>query len=82
MRLATRSKDRFDYIQHPESGEQLADRSLQAVRALKRQHAGRYNVQIVASDGLNALAIAEPGHLDAFLKEMRRLLRRCQIHLR
>jgi ethanolamine ammonia-lyase large subunit len=38
---------------------------------LRERQAGMYNVQIVVSDGLNALAIMDPGHLAPFLDELR-----------
>jgi ethanolamine ammonia-lyase large subunit len=41
------------------------------LRRLGQQQAGRFNVQIVISDGLNALAIMEDGHLAPFLDQLR-----------
>ena len=38
---------------------------------LRQQQAGKYDVQIVISDGLNALAIMKKGHLAPFLKKLR-----------
>ncbi|MCA9175113.1 MAG: ethanolamine ammonia-lyase subunit EutB [Planctomycetales bacterium] len=72
VELATRSEDRADYILHPESGEQLSETAAQRVDALRRQHAGKHNVQIVFSDGLNALAIMDDGHLAPFLETLRK----------
>jgi ethanolamine ammonia-lyase large subunit len=66
--LSTQSHDRLDYILHPETGERLEARSVEAVRELRRRHAGRFDVQIVVSDGLNALAIMEPGQLAPYLR--------------
>ena len=43
---------------------------------LRRAHAGRYDVQIVVSDGLNALSITDPGHLAPFLERLREELTR------
>lgn len=74
LELATRSADRTDYILHPESGERLAAPSLETLRTLRARHAGKYNVQIVVSDGLNALAIMDDGHLSPFLKRLRERL--------
>jgi ethanolamine ammonia-lyase large subunit len=71
LRLTTRSADRQDYILHPESGEQLTDDSIARLRDLKTHHSGRFNVQIVVSDGLNALAISDTGHLAQFLERLR-----------
>ncbi|MCA9116093.1 MAG: ethanolamine ammonia-lyase subunit EutB [Planctomycetaceae bacterium] len=75
-RLATRSVDRDDYILHPVSGEQLAEPAEQSVAALRKQQAGRFDVQIVVSDGLNALAIMDDGQLLPYLTELRNQLAR------
>lgn len=69
--LATRSADRSDYILHPATGERLNEVSLATLSKLRRRHAGAFDVQIVVSDGLNALAIIEAGHLGPFLKRLR-----------
>lgn len=71
VRLSTRSKDRRSYILHPTTGETLSDESRRAVEDLKRKQRGRYDVQIVVSDGLNALAIMEERQLAVFLSELR-----------
>jgi ethanolamine ammonia-lyase large subunit len=71
VKIETRSADRTDYILHPESGERLSDASLRTVESLRKRQAGRFDAQIVISDGLNALAIMEEGHLDVFLKHLR-----------
>jgi ethanolamine ammonia-lyase large subunit len=74
--VATRSENREDYILHPESGERLSDAGLATIRRLRREHNGRFDVQIVISDGLNALAITEEGHLTPFLDRLRAQLER------
>lgn len=71
MKLETRSADRTDYILHPATGEELSDKSLAAVLDLRRRHAGQFELQIVISDGLNALSISDPGHLHPFLEQVR-----------
>ncbi len=71
LELSTQSQDRNDYILHPESGERLSEKSVATLRSLRQHHAGRCDVQIVVSDGLNALAIMDPGHLAPFLAEVR-----------
>jgi len=71
LKLSTQSKDRTDYILHPESGERLTDKSIATLRSLRQHHDGRYDAQIVVSDGLNALAIMDLGHLAPFLAEVR-----------
>ena len=66
LMLHTESSDRNDYILHPTSGEQLNDPSRATLETLREQQAGEVDVQIVVSDGLNALAIMEPGQLASF----------------
>jgi ethanolamine ammonia-lyase large subunit len=72
--LPTQSADRIDYILHPTTGEQLSDAATTAVKNLRAQHAGRYDVQILVSDGLNALAITDPDQLRPFLDRVRQQL--------
>ncbi len=71
VRLGSKSKDRSEYILHPDTGEQLADASLAALRALRERHGGQYDVQLMVSDGLNALAIMDDGHLGPYLDALR-----------
>jgi ethanolamine ammonia-lyase large subunit len=68
--VATGSKDRTDYILHPPSGEQLSERALESLHQLRDAHAGRYNVQLVISDGLNAFALTDEGHLTPYLERV------------
>jgi len=72
--VATRSRDRDDYILHPPTGESLNEASLASVAALRGAQRGRYDVQIVVSDGLNAYALTDAGHLPPYLDELRRRL--------
>lgn len=72
--LETESADRNDYILHPTSGERISEGSQLTLQRLRRQQAGRFDVQIVISDGLNALAIMEQGHLPPFLQQLRQSL--------
>lgn len=74
--LATRSKDRTDYILHPESGEKLAPAGETSLARLREQHQGAYDAQIVISDGLNALAIMDRQQLQPFLEALRSSLLR------
>ncbi len=73
--LATNSRDREDYILHPVTGEQLSSESSGQLEQLKMDHDGRYNVQIVISDGLNADAVMDDGHMLPFLNRLRELLK-------
>lgn len=69
--IATRSESREDYILHPVSGESLAPSSEARIGALADAHRALYDAQLVVSDGLNALAIREPGQLVPFLNALR-----------
>jgi len=66
LRLRSRSRDRDDYLEHPVTGETFPEETLAAVRALG---AGQpeARVLVVVSDGLNAHALMDPGHLAPFL---------------
>jgi ethanolamine ammonia-lyase large subunit len=60
----TQSKDRENYIARPETGEKLSPESVAAVQRLRESwEADPPNAQIVISDGLNAKAIMDEGHL-------------------
>jgi ethanolamine ammonia-lyase large subunit len=72
--LETQSLDREDYILHPESGERLTATALDTIRRLRQRHAAKHDVQIVISDGLNALSITDEGHLVPFLSRLREQL--------
>jgi ethanolamine ammonia-lyase large subunit len=69
--LITQSKDRKDYVYHPETGEKLSAKTTEQLKAMQ---AGWENdapdVQIVISDGLNALALTDEGHLFPFLENL------------
>lgn len=72
---ATKSTDRQNYILHPETGEQLSPRSSLEIGQLRQRHAGRFDVQIVISDGLNAYSIMDDGHIAPFLSLLRTSLK-------
>jgi len=75
LQVSTLSKDREDYILHPASGEKLSPESVSALEKLRDSWAGMEpNAQIVISDGLNAKAIMDDGHLAPYLEEIRMLL--------
>lgn len=67
--IVTQSKNRKDYVYHPETGEKL---SHEAVKMLQKHMANWQDetpdVQVVISDGLNARALMDSGHLDDYLK--------------
>jgi ethanolamine ammonia-lyase large subunit len=72
--VATRSRDRDDYILHPPTGEALTDESLARLHGVRDAQRGAFDVQIVVADGLNALALTDDGHLAPYLEELRRRL--------
>ncbi len=73
--VRTLSKDRNDYIAHPVTGEMLDPESIREVERLRDSWGKDMpQGQIVISDGLNAKAIMDDGHLQPYLAEMRRLL--------
>jgi len=75
LQVSTLSKDREDYILHPASGEKLSPESVAVLEKLRDSWAGKEpNAQIVISDGLNAKAIMDEGHLAPYLEEIRKLL--------
>ncbi len=74
--LRSTSKDRNDYILHPQTGEVLDAPSRQAVLAMRQKREAQGQVQIVVSDGLNAYAIMDEGHLAPYLAALRAELNR------
>jgi ethanolamine ammonia-lyase large subunit len=74
MQVTTLSKDREDYIAHPATGEKLSPESIAALEKLRDSWgANPPKGQIVISDGLNAKAIMDEGHLAPYLEEIRKL---------
>ena len=66
--VITRSKDRKDYVYHPESGEQLSAQSIETLTAIRNSWENeKPDVQIIISDGLNARALMDEGHLMPYL---------------
>jgi ethanolamine ammonia-lyase large subunit len=74
--LRTTSRDRRDYILHPQTGEVLDRASSQTLRIVRNGRDNRVQVQIVVSDGLNAYAIMDEGHLTPYLAALEGNLRR------
>jgi ethanolamine ammonia-lyase large subunit len=79
--LKTRSQDRTDYILHPQTGEELDDPSLQTLKAIKATRREPSQVQIVISDGLNAHAIMDQGHLAPYLSALEENLQKKNLKL-
>jgi ethanolamine ammonia-lyase large subunit len=72
VQIATNSKDREDYVAHPSTGEELSPAAVATLEKLRDSWGGKVpDVQIVISDGLNAKAIMDEGHLEPYLKRVR-----------
>lgn len=77
VHIKTMSKDRKDYVYHPESGEKLSAEADRQLTELANKRWGKEpDAQIVISDGLNANAIMDTGHLAPYLDELRKELAR------
>ena len=72
--LATTSKNRDDYLLHPQTGEHLDEPSQRIVRDFRKRRDATRPVQLVVSDGLNAFAITDRGNLHPYLENLRREL--------
>ncbi len=78
--LKTKSADREDYVYHPESGEQLETLSRLKLDRLRASWGEALpDVQIIISDGLNARALMDKGHLDPFLNTLKTELKSRQL---
>jgi len=56
-------------VYHPESGEQLSRKSVEKLQDVRRTWGNTLpDVQIIISDGLNARALMDEGHLKPFLE--------------
>jgi len=74
--IATNSKDRKDYVYHPESGEILGQDAVQTLKKLKKSWAGNIpDIQFIISDGLNPRALMDDGHLMPFLGQLKTTLK-------
>ncbi len=74
--LHSRSRDRRDYILHPQTGEEMHPDAWKSLRALQASRTEEPQVQVVVSDGLNANALMDSGHLAPYLAALEESLRR------
>jgi ethanolamine ammonia-lyase large subunit len=73
--LITQSKDRKDYVYHPETGEKLSKKTLETLKSIRSNWGNEVpDVQIIISDGLNARAITDDAHLFPFLENLKNSL--------
>jgi ethanolamine ammonia-lyase large subunit len=70
--VQTRSTDRNEYILRPSTGEELDAPSAARIEELRAAQDGACDVQIVVSDGLNALALMEEDQLGPHLDALRK----------
>ena len=68
--IATRSVDRRDYVYHPESGEILSRNAVKKLEGMYNSWEKTPDIQIIISDGLNARAIMDDGHLSPYLEQL------------
>ena len=68
--LSTRSSNRSDYILHPATGEYLSEDSRQRLEPLRRD-AAQWDVVVVISEGLNAMALMDEGNLLPLVDQLR-----------
>jgi ethanolamine ammonia-lyase large subunit len=76
LEVRTQSRDRENYIAQPATGEKLSPQSAATIQRLRDSLKGtdkEPNGYIVISDGLNADAIMDKGHLMPYVEELRRL---------
>jgi ethanolamine ammonia-lyase large subunit len=74
--ISTLSKDRKDYIYHPQSGEQLSRDSIYALEILRSKWKKNIpDIQVIISDGLNVSSITDEGHLLPYVEELNSLLK-------
>jgi len=75
LQLTTLSKDRENYIVHPDTGEKLSKQSVATLQKLRDSWQGKApDVQIVISDGLNANSIMAPEHTVPYITALRKNL--------
>jgi len=73
--IATQSIDRKDYVYHPSSGEALPVQAIDKIKGIRNSWNGNApDIQIIISDGLNARALMDDGHVLPFLVELTNLL--------
>jgi len=80
VHVTTMSTDRQHYILHPESGEQLSRTATTTLQQLRERQSGQVDVQVVISDGLNALSIMQEGHIKPYLSQLRIKLKSAGLH--
>lgn len=71
MPVLSTATDRKDHIYHPQAGEQLSKNAISTLTELNTSWKNQApDVQIIISDGLNARAIMDEGHLQPYLEHV------------
>lgn len=74
--IITASGNRKDYVYHPQSGEKLSPESIKKLERMRKKWGSNVpDVQIIISDGLNARALMDEGHLAPFLNGLKKILK-------
>ena len=77
LAIKTNSKNRKDYVYHPESGESLSPDSVGKIKRTRSSWSENVpDIQIVISDGLNARAVMDKNHVAPFLTHLKKLLQK------
>ena len=80
--IITQSKDRKDYVYHPESGEHLSLQSKKTLENITEKWGSQVpDVQIIISDGLNARALMDKDHLLPYLNGLKKSLQENNYHV-
>ena len=80
--IVTKSKDRKDYVYHPESGERLNAPSARVLENMKQEWGTHIpDIQIIISDGLNVRALLDEGHLTPYLTRLKDALQQNNYHV-
>ncbi|MCD6293064.1 MAG: ethanolamine ammonia-lyase subunit EutB [Deltaproteobacteria bacterium] len=76
VEITTKSEDREEYIANPASGEKLSEATVATLEKLRSSWNGENpDVQVVISDGLNAKALMDEGHLLPYLEALNKDLK-------
>ncbi|MCK5915450.1 MAG: ethanolamine ammonia-lyase light chain EutC, partial [Deltaproteobacteria bacterium] len=76
LEITTKSQDREEYIASPASGEELSEATVATLEKLRSSWNGKNpDVQIIISDGLNAKALMDEGHVLPYLEALQKDLK-------
>jgi ethanolamine ammonia-lyase large subunit len=80
--IKSQSHDRENYIAAPSTGEELSKAAVATLQKLSATWGGKApDVQVVISDGLNARAIMDNGHLMPYLNELKKQCKKAGMSL-